>query len=153
MKEQDDYLALQLLGLECRIQRGEHLQEGGGRLLREYRAIKAELGKGLRKPKRDHSQIDRAMAEQLAICSCQACGGALKQTRSGSLRARCLECDSRWDFQMAEADASSGGSADTCRECHGYFGVQMHDLSRDSGCGICMRCMRDIQSELLGGEK
>lgn len=152
MSDQDDYLALQLYGLECRLQRGEHLQEGGQHLMREYRALKAAQGKGVRKAKRDHSAVDQSMIEQLASCACPACGGVLKQTRSGSLRARCLACDGRWDFQVAESVESSEASSKSCRMCHAFFGVRERDLSRDSGCGICVRCMRDIQSELLDSE-
>lgn len=154
MKDHDEYLALQLQGLECRMQRGEHLQEGGQELVREYRKVKAAMGKGVRKPKRDHSAVDKAMAEQLAGCACHSCGGALKQTRSGSLRAVCLACSERWDFEAVapeeprvQTDRVDVDSAH-CREC--YTGFQMSNP--DSGCGICVRCMGDLQAELSGSE-
>lgn len=149
MKDHDDYLALQLYGLECRLQRGEHLQEGGQQLVREYRKLKAAQGKGLRKPKKDHSAVDRAMAEQLAACACGACGGPLKQSRAGSLRAVCQACGERWDFQAAEA-ATEVAEVVTgeCRECLAYF----TPANPDSGCGICVGCMGDLQAELLAGE-
>lgn len=149
MKDHDDYLALQLYGLECRMQRGEHLQEGGQQLVREYRKLKAAQGRGLRKPKKDHSAVDRAMAEQLASCACGACGGNLKQSRSGSLRAVCQTCGERWDFQAAEVSTEVAEVvAGECRECLAYFTPG----NPDSGCGICKRCMGDLQSELLAGE-
>lgn len=151
MKDHDDYLALQLHGLECRMQRGEHLQEGGQVLVREYRKLKAALGKGLRKPKKDHSAVDQAMAEQLSGCACAACGGELKQARSGSLRAICQACGERWDFQPAEPMPPKVPtdpvevSQNECRECFASF----DRINPDSGCGICVRCMGDLQSELL----
>lgn len=154
MKDHDDYLALQLHGLECRMQRGEHLQEGGQQLVREYRKLKAAQGMGLRKPKKDHSAVDQAMAEQLTACACGACGGVLKQARSGSLRAVCQACGERWDFQLAEAVAPEVPtdpvevSPNECRECHMPFSTS-GDGYADSGCGICVRCMDDLQSELM----
>lgn len=151
MKDHDDYLALRLQGLEYRMQRGEHLQEGGQQLVREYRKLKASQGKGLRKPKKDHSAVDQAMAEQLAACACGACGGALKQARSGSLRAVCQACGERWDFQAAEAVAPEKlVPATHCRECGNPVSMSSRsDMFRDSGCGICVVCMNDLQSELL----
>jgi len=146
MSDQDDYLALQLHGLECRMQRGEHLQEGGQNMVREYRKVKAALGKGLRKPKKDHSAVDQAMAEQLASCACEACGGVLKQARSGSLRAACQACGERWDFEPAKDPAPVKLTPTTeCRECFTLFGA----LNPDSGCGICTNCMSDLQTELM----
>ncbi|MNM80007.1 hypothetical protein D3C81_919570 [compost metagenome] len=141
----DEYLALQIHGLECRLQRGEHLQEGGAHLMGEYRKLKAAQGKGLRKPKKDHSAVDLAMAEQVAAFACPACGGVLKQTRSGSLRAVCTACDERCDFKPAKPPAPVKLTPATeCRECYSPFDA----LNPDSGCGICTRCMRDLQLEL-----
>ncbi len=151
MKDHDEYLALQLHGLECRMQRGEHLQEGGQQLMREYRKLKAVQGSGLRKAKKDHSLVDQAMVKRLAACGCSACGGVLKQARSGSLRAICQACGERWDFQPAgaivsnvQADPIEAGPNE-CRECF----VPFDRHNPDSGCGICVRCMGDLQSELL----
>jgi len=146
MSDQDEYLALQLYGLECRLQRGEHLQEGGQRLVREYRKLKAAQGKGLRKPKNDHTAVDQAMAEQLASCACTACGGVLKQARSGSLRAVCQACGERWDFAPAKAPEPVKLTPVTqCRECNDYFAAN----NPDAGYGICVRCMSDLQAELM----
>lgn len=155
MKDHDDYLALRLHGLECRMQRGEHLQEGGQQLVREYRKLKAAMGKGLRKPKKDHSAVDQAMAEQLPACACGVCGGVLKQTRSGSLRAVCQACGERWDFQPAEAVEPQVPadpvevSANECRECFVYFTPN----NPDSGCGLCVSCMDALQAELLAPDE
>lgn len=149
MSEHDEYLALQLYGLECRLQRGEHLQEGGEHLMGEYRKLKAAQGKGLRKPKKDHSAVDRAMTEQVASCACGACGGELKQARSGSLRAICQACGERWDFELAKApEPQKLAPIAACRVCDWPFVNHPEDLSRDSGCGICVRCMDDLNSEL-----
>lgn len=149
MKDHDEYLALRLQGLECRMQRGEHLQEGGAQLVREYRKLKAAQGKGLRKPKKDHSAVDQAMAAQLPACACGACGGELKQTRSGSLRAVCQTCGERWDFEPAKApEPQALTPATECRECGSPFSI-VDDGRRDSGCGICERCMSELQSELM----
>lgn len=146
MSDSDEYLALQLYGLECRLQRGEHLQEGGEHLMGEYRKLKAAQGKGLRKPKKDHSLVDQAMAEQLAACACGACGGMLKQARSGSLRAICQACGERWDFEPAKpSEPVKLAPMTQCRECNDYFAVN----NPDSGCGICVRCMGDLQHELM----
>lgn len=155
MKDDDDYLALRLHGLECRMQRGEHLQEGGQQLVREYRKLKAAQGKGLRKPKKDHSAVDQAMAEQLSACACAACGGVLKQARSGSLRAVCQACGERWDFQPAEAVAPEVPTdpvevgPNECRECFVYFTLN----NPDSGCGICVSCMGALQAELVAPDE
>lgn len=145
MKDHDEYLALRLHGLECRMQRGEHLQEGGQQLVREYRKLKAAQGKGLRKPKKDHSAVDQAMAEQVAAFACPACGGVLRQTRSGSLRAVCTACGERCDFEPAKPSAPVKLTPATeCRECFAAFSAN----NPDSGCGICTYCMHDLQHEL-----
>ena len=155
MKDHDVYLALLLLCLVHRMQRGEHLQEGGQALVREYRKVKAAMGKGVRKAKPDHSAVDAAMAEQVASCDCGACGGVLKQARSGSLRAICQACAARWDFEAAasaapevQTDPVQAGTNE-CRECFAFFAAN----NPDSGCGICVGCMADLQSELLPPEE
>lgn len=145
MKDEDEYLAIQIYGLECRLQRGEHLREGGAHLMSEYRKLKAAQGKGLRKPKKDHSAVDLAMAEQVAAFACPACGGVLRQARSGSLRAVCTACDERCDFKPAKPSTPVKlAPAKECRECFAPF----DRLNPDSGCGICTRCMHDLQLEL-----
>lgn len=148
-----EYQALRLYGLECQMQRGEHLQAGGEAILREYRSLKASHGKGLRRGKRDHSEVDRAMLEHLASQPCQACGGELKQTRSGSLRARCLACDERWDFQPADTNhVDPVDQSLYCRECSVLFSHSKNDIRQDSGCGLCLLCLESINVELLEGE-
>lgn len=150
MQDDNEYLALQLYGLECRLQRGEHLQAGGEQLMREYRRLKATQGKGLRKPKKDHSAVDQAMADQVATCTCATCGGQLKQARSGSLRAICQACGERWEFELAKApEPQKLTPAKECRECGWSFVNHPESPKRDSGCGICVECMGDLESELL----
>lgn len=145
MADHDEYLALQIHGLECRLQRGEHLEQGGAHLLGKYRKLKASQGKGLRRPKKDHSAVDQAMAEQVSLFACPACGGVLRQTRSGSLRAVCTACDERCDFAPAAPDEPVKlPAAKECRECYGHFSLN----NPDSGCGICSNCMRDLELEL-----
>lgn len=152
MADQDDYLALQLYGLECRMARGEHLQQGGERLVCEYRKLKARQGRGLRKPKRDNAEIDRLMAERLPTCACEACGGGLKQARSGSLRARCIECGEGWQFELQAQQGVTAGDT-SCRDCGHLFGATLDDPSRDSGCGLCVRCMASLIAELSPSER
>lgn len=70
---------------------GLHYEPGGKWIARDYRRVARALGHTL-PSQRNVTGINAAMADFLAKTPCPKCSGALKQTRSGSKRARCSRC-------------------------------------------------------------
>lgn len=69
---------------------------------KEYRRVATALGYIQRKPRANNSKaINEAMAKVLAETRCPKCNGQLKQTRSGSKRAQCVDCQAK--FQLGKA--------------------------------------------------
>lgn len=83
------------------IKLGDMLGDGlgdepdGAWIAKEYRRVAKALGYG---PPRVNNNIaiNTRMLERVKEVPCQACGGALKQTRSGSTKAQCASCKSRF---------------------------------------------------------
>lgn len=102
MKNDDDkkHLHQQLIKLGDMMGDGLHLEKGGGWIKREYAKITKALY-GAKRPdgtaKIKVEAINRGMVSALEKSRC-TCGGTLKQTRSGSLRASCTVCPKRYQF-------------------------------------------------------
>lgn len=94
------HLHSQLVRLGDMMGDGLHEEPGGKWISRDYNRILKALGLLPSKPRRNNgAAINAAMAEKLQSAKCQKCGGGLKQRRSGSLRADCIECGARYQFR------------------------------------------------------
>lgn len=69
-------------------------ERGGAWIKQEYRRVMKALGYDLpQKPRPNRSaEINERMAQRVTEVQCLECGGTLKQTRSGSMKARCTSC-------------------------------------------------------------
>lgn len=89
------HLSNQLVRLGDMMGDGLHLESDGKWISKEYRKVAKALGYI---PKADRSgrikAIDSHMVKRVVDVKCQKCSGALKQTRSGSKRAKCQSCSS-----------------------------------------------------------
>lgn len=94
--QEDPQAALyrQLVKLGDMLGDGMGDEPDGAWIKKEYRQVMKALGHKLpRKPRANHSvQINERMAQRVAEQPCLACGGTLKQIRSGSRKARCTSC-------------------------------------------------------------
>ena len=90
-KKDKDYLYSQLIRLGDMMGDGLHHEPDGNWISKEYRQICKQLGL-LPKRKNDSEEINKKMDECVNIVKCKICTGDLKQTRKGSMRAKCLEC-------------------------------------------------------------
>ena len=91
------HLHSQLVKLGDMMGDGLHHEPDGKWIEREYRQVLKALGL-LPKVKRRSNvdAINEAMTRRVADVRCGSCEGQLKQTRSGSKRAKCEGCGSRW---------------------------------------------------------
>ena len=97
-KPGDSHLHNQLIKLGDMMGDGLHLEPGGKWIEQEYSKIARALGYS--KPKANNSSaINEGMGKALEKARCSKCGGTMKQTRSGSLRAECLSCGSKFQFK------------------------------------------------------
>jgi len=91
------HLYNQLIKLGDMMGDGLHHEPDGKWISREYTKVAKALG--LIKPKPRNTQaINDHMAKRVADVACQKCGCTLKQTRSGSKRAACTECESKYQL-------------------------------------------------------
>lgn len=86
---------------------GLHHEPEGKRIAREYALIAKALGYGPKRRKNSEA-INVAMAGILAKALCSKCSGALKQTKSGALRAVCVSCGARFQFGRSIKGKSGG---------------------------------------------
>lgn len=87
----------QLVKLGDMMGDGLHNEPGGKWITREYNKVLKALG--LAKPRRNNSvMINQLMIQRVKDAPCKLCGGALKQNRSGSKRAKCIQCQAK--FQL-----------------------------------------------------
>jgi ribosomal protein S27E len=87
----NDFLHRQLIRLGDMIGDGQADEPGGAWIKREYKQTMRALG--ISPPRRNRSaQIDERMRQRVAEVKCPTCAGELKQTRSGSTRAKCGAC-------------------------------------------------------------
>ena len=77
---------------------GLHHEPGGRWIAKEYARVAKALGYTMPRSSRV-ADIDKAMASLLQTTSCPDCMGALKQTRSGSRRVQCTDCQRRYQFK------------------------------------------------------
>ena len=101
-KEVSDRLHDQLVKLGDMMGDGLHHEPDGKWITKEYRKVARALGYGA--PRASNAEaINKAMAEAVEITRCRKCGGQLKQTKSGSLRAACVQCDTKYQFKRSKA--------------------------------------------------
>ena len=93
----NDYLHRQLIRLGDMMGDGAHHEPDGKWIEKEYKKILKVLGM-LPKVKRNVKGINKAMIVRIKKVKCTECDGDLKQTKSGSMRARCIECGNK--FQL-----------------------------------------------------
>lgn len=87
----------QLVKLGDMMGDGLHHEPDGKWIRREYNQVLKALGISTSKP-RNVSGINERMAQRVEDVKCPKCSGNLKQTRSGSKRAKCESCGSK--FQL-----------------------------------------------------
>ena len=106
MGEDKDFLHRQLIKLGDMMGDGLHHEPDGKWISKEYKRILKALGIG---PKRkNHSEaINKTMIERVKTVKCRNCQGKLYQTRSGSMRAQCIDCGAR--FQLLQRKTSKKG--------------------------------------------
>ena len=86
------YKRLELLG--DMIGDGDH--ENQKQLEKEYLEVMIELGIAPSKKKLRNKMIDQKMRQREKEQPCLSCGGELKQIRSGSMKADCVDCNVRY---------------------------------------------------------
>lgn len=99
MINEKERLNNQLIKLGDMIGEGLHLEPGGGYILKEYRAVCRALS--ITKPRKNNiNKINTAMNKALSKLRCvdNDCKGELKQTRSGSKRAICSKCNTKYQL-------------------------------------------------------
>ncbi|WP_233979584.1 hypothetical protein [Pectobacterium versatile] len=102
-KADRDFLHRQLVKLGDMIGDGLHYESDGKWIPKEYRRVAKALGYDMPATKNPHNEemtieINARMAARISEVSCKACGGELKQVRSGSMRASCKKCGAK--FQL-----------------------------------------------------
>lgn len=99
-EEDRQYLSRQFIRLGDMMGDGLHLESDGKWISKEYRRVARALGYDIPKKKRanNNDAINQKMSERVIEVSCRKCGGALKQTRSGSMQAKCAVCQAK--FQL-----------------------------------------------------
>lgn len=88
-------LNAQLVKLGDMMGDGLHHEPDGKWIEREYKAVCRQLGIMPRRRSPDSDRINEHMEKRVAEVPCPACGGKLRQTRSGSMRAKCSSCGVR----------------------------------------------------------
>lgn len=96
-EETNASLHRQLVKLGDMMGDGLHEEPGGNWITRDYRRVAKALGYPVGQQRRaNNSQaINEGMAVRVKEFKCH-CGGEVKQTRSGSKRARCTSCQALW---------------------------------------------------------
>ena len=97
MAKDKSHLHNQLVRLGDMMGDGMHLEPGGKWISKEYKQIVKALGLS---PKRiiNQEEINKRMAERVKDFPCPECKGELKQTRSGSMRAKCTGCKNKYQL-------------------------------------------------------
>ena len=98
--EEENALHQQLIKLGDMMGDGLHYERDGQWIAREYKATLRALGL-LKAPKRKHNPakthaVDERMAQRVKDVACTQCAGKLTQVRSGSLKARCSRCNTKF---------------------------------------------------------
>jgi len=95
-----DHLHNQLVKLGEMMGDGLHHEPDGRWISAEYKRVCKALGY-IKPKKKDSNAIDERMKQRTADVACLKCGGKLKQSRSGSMRAECQGCGSK--FQLLKS--------------------------------------------------
>ncbi|MCU6214465.1 hypothetical protein [Enterobacter bugandensis] len=88
----------QLIKLGDMMGDGMHLEPGGSWIKKDYARVARALGNAMpstrrKRPKALTDQINKRMSERTSESECPECKRfSLKQTRSGSMKARCTIC-------------------------------------------------------------
>ena len=96
-KETKAHLHRQLIKLGDMMGDGLHLEPDGKWISQEYRKTLKALGM-LPKRKSNSEVINQRMVERVRDVRCGKCSHELVQTRSGSKRASCTNCDAKWQL-------------------------------------------------------
>lgn len=104
--ENDDkqFLFRQLVKLGDMIGDGLHCEPDGKWITKEYRRVAKALGYDISATKKKPRigkltiEINARMSARISEVSCMACSGELKQVRSGSMRAYCQKCGSKYQL-------------------------------------------------------
>ncbi|CAH9013509.1 putative cell division control protein [Vibrio phage 501E54-1] len=98
-QETKDHLHKQLIQLGDMMGDGLHLEPDGKWISRDYKKILKALGMLPKHPRKNNSEaINEAMERRVTEVVCKKCEGKLKQTRKGSKRAVCEDCDSKYQL-------------------------------------------------------
>lgn len=98
-QETRTHLSAQLVKLGDMMGDGLHLEPGGKWIARDYQRVAKALGLAVGPRRRNNSAaINEKMVDRVKEITCQRCSGALKQIRSGSMRAQCVQCGAK--FQL-----------------------------------------------------
>lgn len=90
-----EVLNRRLIKLGDMIGDGLHHEPDGKWITQEYKQTLKMLG--MSPPRKNNSErINQAMKQRVIDVPCGKCSGKLKQTRSGSKRAVCESCGSKW---------------------------------------------------------
>ena len=100
MMNDRDFLYRQLIRLGDMMGDGLHHDPGGKWISREYKKILRSLGI-MPKRKNNSKAINNLIAKRIKKVVCQKCQGCLKQSRSGSKRAICVDCGAK--FQLLKS--------------------------------------------------
>ncbi len=92
------HLHNQLIKLGDMMGDGLHYEPDGKWIEKEYRKILKALGYIKTKSKtKNIKNINDKMLERVKVFRCQ-CGSEVKQTRSGSMRTKCIDCGNRYQL-------------------------------------------------------
>lgn len=105
MIQNKDHLYKQLIQLGDMMGDGLHYEPGGKWIPKEYKKILKALGIGPKK-KNNLKSINKQMLKRLKDVNCSLCDGILKQTRSGSMRGKCICCSAT--FQLLKRGKIKG---------------------------------------------
>jgi len=105
-EEDRECLSRQFIRLGDMMGDGLHLESDGKWISKEYRRVAKALGYIMPGKKRANNSgaINEKMDERVKQVACRKCGGTLKQSRSGSMQAKCTSCQAK--FQLLKVSRS-----------------------------------------------
>ena len=91
-----DFLHRQLVKLGDMMADGLHYEPGGKWIEKEYGKILRALGYDAPIRKNNSKNINELMIDRVKSVKCGECSGDLKQVRSGSMVAKCINCGAKY---------------------------------------------------------